>query len=220
MTLPAWVRAYRLCFGALAIWAVIQDFIDQGRHKPEFVPANFWSLFTNQSNLIAGTVLIIGALLPATIAYSHGWDMMRGSAVMFMTTTGVVYATLLGGLFNPLDGSHSWMNAVLHQVTPIVMIIDLFLEPPATRLTFRETLVWTMYPLLFLGYSLIRGPVVAWYPYDFVDPDAVGGYGGVTMYSIGFLAMTAVVATLSRVAGHRNRVSTSEPSEISSSPLP
>lgn len=207
MAVPGWVRAYRILFGAVAIWAVVWDFIDQDRHKAGFVPANFWSLFTNQSNLIAGAVLVLGAVLPVLIVRSHGWEMVRGAAVMFMVTTGVVYATLLGGLFNPFADDQTWMNSVLHQVTPIVMVVDLLLQPPATRITFRQALVWTVYPLLYLAYSLVRGAIVGWYPYAFLNPHEVGGYGGVAVYglgiSAGFLAMTAFVTWLSRVRVRR-----------------
>ncbi|HWV34367.1 MAG TPA: Pr6Pr family membrane protein, partial [Thermomicrobiales bacterium] len=142
--------------------------------------------------------------------HSERWNFVRGAGVMFMVTTGVVYATLLGGLFNPFDGSHSWMNAVLHQLTPIVMVVDLILQPPVTRLSYRKALIWTVYPLLFLVYSLIRGPIVDWYPYDFIDPHEVGGYGGVAMYSVailvGFLLMAGFVVLLSRVASRQLRV--------------
>lgn len=207
MVMPIRVRICRLAFGILAIVAVIRDFIDQLHRTTDFVPANFWSLFTNHSNLIAGVVLIGGALLPAHLVFSHRWDMARGGTVMFMTTTGVVYAALLGGIFNPLADDQTWMNSVLHQVTPIVMLLDLLLQPPATRIGFREALAWTIYPILFLVYSLARGPVVDWYPYSFLNPNEVGGYVGVGAYSLaittGFLLMTTLVVGLSHIAGRR-----------------
>src|SRR5699024_11507523 len=122
-----------------------------------------WSSDVCSSDL----VLILGGVLPAAIIQTRRWSLIRGAAVMYMTTTGVIYAALLGGVFNPFDGSHSWMDAVLHQLIPIVMILDLLLRPPATRLTFRGALVWTVYPLLYVAYTLVRGSIVDWYPYDF-----------------------------------------------------
>jgi hypothetical protein len=42
-----------------------------------------------------------------------------------------------------------------------------------------------IYPMLYLVYSLIRGPIVDWYRYPFLDPDEAGGYLGVALYSVG-----------------------------------
>lgn len=202
MNLPVWVRLYRVFFGALALAAIVVDFRHNQEVKPDFDPANFLSLFTNQSNFIAGIVLLAGAFLPASRAHSHGWDIVRGAAVMYMTTTGVVYALLLGGLFNPFADDQTWMNSVLHQVMPVVLILDLLIQPLATRISMKDALIWTIYPLLFLAYSLVRGPIVDWYPYSFLSPDEVGGYGGVAMYTvaicIGFLLMAAFIAWISR----------------------
>lgn len=204
---PSWVRVYRMLLGLLAVWAVTWDFGNWKRTRPDFDAANFWSLFTFQSNMIAGIVLVLGALLPAVVIHSRWAEMVRGASVMSMVTTGIVYATLLGGLFNPFASDQTWTNGVLHQLMPIVMVVDLVLQPPINRLAFRDSLVWTIYPLLFLAYSLMRGPVVDWYPYDFINPAEVGGYGGVAMYSVailaGFLVIAALVTGLSRVSGRR-----------------
>jgi hypothetical protein len=33
---------------------------------------------------------------------------------------------------------------------------------------------WLAFPVVFAVYSLIRGPIVQWYPYPFLDPRAHG----------------------------------------------
>jgi hypothetical protein len=65
------------------------------------------------------------------------------------------------------------------------------LSPPAARIPFRRRLIWLAYPLAYVAYSLIRGHVVDWYPYPFLDPGP-RGYTGVIQSSIG-IALTAAV---------------------------
>jgi len=70
---------------------------------------------------------------------------------------------------------------------------------PRERIPVRTSLVWLAFPLLYLVYSLVRGPIVEWYPYPFLDPRSAG-YGTVAVMSV-LIAVAAfafaVVAALS-----------------------
>ncbi|MGB3329120.1 MAG: Pr6Pr family membrane protein [Thermomicrobiales bacterium] len=180
-----WVRAYRLIAG-LAGLVTIVSLLSTSPHV-----GNFFSFFTIQSNLIAVVVLLVGAVvLPRP---SVGWDLIRGGAAIYMMLTGVIYNTLLVGLEDSLDTTAPWANAMVHTIIPIVMAVDFLLIPLSHRLRWREALVWTVYPLAYLAYSLIRGPIVDWYPYPFLDPRRDGGYPQVAAMCvailIGFLAV-------------------------------
>ena len=72
---------------------------------------------------------------------------------------------------------------------PIVMVADWLVSPPRHGLTSRRALVWMIFPLAYCIYSLLRGPIVDWYPYPFLNPDSVGGYGGVVAYSLGIAVL-------------------------------
>lgn len=201
MNEPLWLRAYRVAFGLLALIAVVRSFprFDKGG------TADFFSMFTYQSNVFEGLVLLGGAVLaPATIA-SVRWDRLRGAAVMYGVTTFVVYGLLLDGFYNPFSSEHYWTSTVLHQVMPVALVLELILRPFANRLSWRTTFLWMIYPVAFLAYSLVRGAIVDWYPYDFLDPDEVGGYGGVALTSaaitIGFLAIGLLVVGITRWRG-------------------
>ena len=89
-------------------------------------------------------------------------DLVRGGAVVYMTVTGVVFSVLLSG--TNVDTAIPWVNDVVHEVMPIVMVADWLLDPPRSRLTLRDGLLWLSYPAAWLVYTLIKGPIVDKYP--------------------------------------------------------
>jgi membrane protease YdiL (CAAX protease family) len=71
---------------------------------------------------------------------------------------------------------------------------------------------WLAWPLVYLAYSLVRGAVVDWYPYPFLDPDESGGYAGVAGYALAILAaFTAVGLALHWWATHERRAGARTP---------
>lgn len=177
------IRGYRVLFALATLVAVGYQWID-GSDRPDFKVSNFFSFFTIQSNILAAIVL----LLLATIWREHrtpAITLIRGAAVAYMATTGVVYGLLLTGYTEELGTVLPWVNNVVHRIMPLVMVVDWLIERPHYRLDFKRCLIWMIYPIVYLAYSLIRGPIVDWYPYPFLDPAEAGGYPGVTAYAIG-----------------------------------
>lgn len=192
------VRSYRAFFGLLTLAAIWYQFTENSQ-RDVWNPVNFFSFFTIQSNVIAAVVLLIGALA-AKEQTSLAWALVRGAATMYMVTTGVVYALLLSGLEESLQTPTLWVNIVLHQVLPIVMVVDFIIRPiEGHRLAMRQALSWLVYPLLYLAYTLVRGAEVDWYPYPFLDPRD-SGYGTVAIYCavilLGFVAVSSLVVVL------------------------
>ena len=113
-----------------------------------------------------------------------------------MMTTGVVYGVLLADTAGREITYVGWADTVVHRIMPIVIVTDWLIASPRTRLTLRAGLIWLSYPVLFLAYSLIRGPIVAWYPYPFLTPARVGGYAGVALYAVGIALFILLVTWL------------------------
>ena len=182
----SWVRAYRLVAAAATLFAIAFQ-LDKSRDKG-FSVANFFSFFTIESNIFAAVVLLIGALAGTRYGPTLRWDLIRGAATLYMATTGVVYGLLLAGYQEALQTTTPWVDTVVHRFMPLVLVIDWLIVPPANKLTMRQALVWLIYPIAYCVYSLIRGPIVDWYPYPFLDPDESGGYAGVAAYCVGIAA--------------------------------
>lgn len=193
-----WVRLYRLAFALLTFVAAFVQLRDSTN------VANFFSFFTIQSNLIGAAVLLVAAcLVPRE---TRTWSLIRGAAAIYLVLTGVIYNTLLVDLAEELQTTIPWVDDVLHKIIPIVMLIDLLLVPLAHRIRWREATVWAIYPLAYFAYSLIRGPIVDWYPYPFLDPREDGGYLGVAGFSVVvLLAFLACIWVITEVNAWRLR---------------
>lgn len=188
------VRTYRWVGAALIVSAAVHT-VTSKWDSPTFELANFFSYFTVVSNLYAAVVLVVGGWLAVPERpLSHRFEMWRGAAVLYMGMTGVVYAVLLSGVDVQTDAYTNW---VMHRIMPLVVVADWVYRHPRVHLDLRSTLVWLVLPLLYLPYTLIRGAIVDWYPYPFVDPTRDGGYVRVALMSVvvalGFVAATWLI---------------------------
>jgi hypothetical protein len=164
------IRGYR-ALGAIAVLVAIAYQLQKGLAREGITTTDYFSYFTELSNLIAAGVFLYGTLSPQH-PRSRTVELWRGAAVVYILTTGIVYAVLLSGHI-PV---YPWVNTVLHRVIPIAVALDWLIDPPHVRLRLRETLVWLAFPVLYVAYTLIRGAIVDWYPYFFVNPHRHGGY--------------------------------------------
>lgn len=194
---------YRVGLGLLALVALTAQFIYSARYH-DLNPVNFFSYFTNLSNIIGGLIFVYTGLRAAS---SVVVDILRGAATVYLATTGVVYNVLLTGA-DTLGLLIPWVNTVIHLVMPLAAVVDWLARPPTNRLRFGQTWVWLTFPAVYLVYTLIRGGVTGWYPYPFLNPAHVGGYGGVTAYCIGiFVFLLGIVYAVTWI-GNRQRRST------------
>ncbi|HEY0701878.1 MAG TPA: Pr6Pr family membrane protein [Candidatus Acidoferrales bacterium] len=182
--------AYRLGFALLTLAALIVQFLTSRAHPP-FSPLNFFSFLTTLSNLL-GVLVFLGVGLGArrTLAV----DLLRGAVTLYLFVGFLVYVLLLSDI--PLGILQPWVNAVLHYVMPIAVAVDWVLSPPRHRLHSRQASLWLALPFVFVIYSEIRGANIGWYPYPFLDPGKVGGYGGVMAYCAVIMLVFVAFAVL------------------------
>ena len=188
----------RLGFATLTLVALIV-LVSELLARGTFDLVNFLSFFTVQSNVF-GIVVMLGSAWLAFVGArpSRTWDLVRGANVLYLTVTLVVFNLLLAGA--DVGVPLAWVDTVLHRIFPIVVILDWLLAPPE-RLYIREALIWLVYPVVWLVYTLARGAATGWYPYPFLDP-VNGGYGSVAAYVVGIFAGGIVLIVLLVVAGN------------------
>lgn len=185
--------ALALLFSALTLFAIATQLSIHVRQG--FNVVNFFSYFTNLSNLFAAIVFAASAfqLLENKIP-SRSADLARGISVVNMAVVGIVFSLLLRDV--DLGSLLPWVNFLLHYVMPIVIVLDWLLLPPSAKFTVRQMLLCLLFPLLYLAYVVVRRASVNWYPYPFLNPANVGGYGGVALYAAGITGVFVLSACL------------------------
>ncbi|HEY9054662.1 MAG TPA: Pr6Pr family membrane protein [Rectinemataceae bacterium] len=145
--------------------------------------------FTTQTNIFAallalalsvGTLRQILKLGPRGEAFSIH-PLLQSGITLWITITFLVFATMLSGYLFSMGGSGRAAMILTHYVVPLMCFGDWLAFMPHGRLPARAALLWLLYPLAYLVFSLARaelGPPVfergSRYPYFFMNADALG----------------------------------------------
>jgi len=214
MTANRGLALFRFWFALLGFVAVLFQFLHLVQNVPGAKAGNYFSYFTIESNIIAFVTLATAGWYAWKGSSPRWLELLRAAATVYMTITGITYSLLLSDV--DVNTPIPWINVVLHYTIPTVMVIDWLVDLPRTRIPVRTSLVWLSFPMLYLAYSLVRGPIVDWYPYPFLDPRAAG-YGTVAVMSVlialGAFAF-AVVAALSTRLQNRVPHAAARPAEV------
>ena len=165
--------------------------------------ANLFTFFTILTNILVGTTAAVLAVAPdrRTTLLS----VLRLDAVLGIAVTGVIFHTVLADLYD-LSGAEAFADLLFHTVSPILAVAGWVLFGPRGMIDRRVVAISMLYPLLWLAFTLVRGAVIGWYPYPFVDVGRFG-YGQVALnclvVTVLFLVLAAAALGLDRVLTSR-----------------
>jgi hypothetical protein len=92
-----------------------------------------------------------------------------------ISLTGVVFHVALGRLLD-LDGWDWLANQLVHTVVPLLAVVGWLIAGPRGLTSARIARLSVLFPAGWLVFTLVRGAVVHWYPYPFIDVTTLG-YG-------------------------------------------
>jgi hypothetical protein len=159
---------------------------------------NFFSYFTILTNLFV-TVWFMLAFRSRQLGQASWWGdqpEIKGALLVAGGVTILVYWTLLVDIPIP-NVTGEIANFLLHLLVPLGLWIDwLIVGGPMTK-SFGEMLrAWLIFPIIFVIYTEVRGPFAHWYPYFFLDPQAIGGVGNLVVSILGMILLFLVAASL------------------------
>lgn len=157
--------------------------------------------FTILSNGLIAVVFGAVALLGGR--FDHPRLVAAVAAVMALV--GVIFALLLQGL-RTLAGATAEANFLLHQLNPVLVVLFWLLFTRKGALSWRDPLLWALYPLVYLAYALARGVAEGKYAYPFIDVSANGWVGvmsNVVVIALGFIAAAEVLVLIDRMLARR-----------------
>ncbi len=173
---------------------------------------NVFCFFTVQSNLIVGVTSLLLALKPNRS--STMFRAFRLTGIVAITVTGLVYHAVLSRLLD-LESWALVADNLLHTVVPVLAVVGWLMFGPRGLTSRRITWLSAIFPVAWLIFTLIRGPIVHFYPYPFVDVIHLG-YARVLVncvwVAVLYLGLAAAFAALDRWLGRLQTTAVSHPS--------
>jgi uncharacterized membrane protein YhaH (DUF805 family) len=114
------------------------------------------------------------------------WRALRLDAVVLATVGGLVHFFFLRPLLD-LTGWDLVADRTLHIAVPVLALAGWLLFGPRGRAERSDLVPFLVLPVAWLGYTLVRGELVEWYPYPFIDVND-HGYGVVLLNCAGVAA--------------------------------
>lgn len=151
---------------------------------------NQFSFFTTQSNLILGTTTLLLALkLDRTSSSFHIWRLI---GIIDITITGIVFNFVLQTVPKN-DIIADTASRLEHDIAPIIAVIGWIIFGPAKTVTLRRILLASILPVAYAIFTLIRGAIMEWYPYNIMDVPRLG-YSGVAINIVGIFVLFLLIA--------------------------
>ncbi|NIJ08854.1 hypothetical protein FHS31_002478 [Sphingomonas vulcanisoli] len=149
-----------------------------------FEQALWWLsiFFTILSNLTVAIVFTLIALGSTRLRH----PLVMAGLAMTMALVGAVFELMLRRIIHP-TGWRLVTNALLHDAVPLLTIGAWLMLAEKGRLRRRDPWLIAIFPIVYLGYALIRGATGGFYPYPFIDPGRIG-WAGVTAYVLAISA--------------------------------
>ncbi|AUM71553.1 hypothetical protein C0J56_23730 [Pseudomonas fluorescens] len=148
---------------------------------------NFFSFFTVLTNTLVAVVLT-WELTPRQ-SPARRWFLLpgvRSGIAVSIALVSLAYNLLLRHLWQP-EGWQFVADELLHDVMPLLYIVYWWRYVPKGTLRLGHIGLWVIYPLVYFAYLLLRGDLLAAYPYPFIDVANLG-YPQVFINAGGILA--------------------------------
>lgn len=162
---------------------------------------SFFSYFTVLTNTLAATVLTCE--LTSRESAARRWFLqpwVSSGIAVSIAVVGLAYSVLLRHLWHP-EGWQWLADELMHDVMPLLFLAWWFCCVPKGTLRLRHIALWVIYPLVYFAYALLRGHLLAAYPYPFIDVEKLGypqvlvNAGGLL---VGFLVISMLVIGLDK----------------------
>ena len=144
---------------------------------PDYSVLNYYTLM---SNILCAVYYLPAALWACRKKGGTLLPQVKGTLVMCIIVTGMVYQFFLAGRFE-MQGTLLLSNMLLHYVVPVMTVLDWILFDKKGYFKRYSPFLWVIAPVAYFIYVNIRvaggailGPYGDKYPYYFMDYDKLG----------------------------------------------
>jgi hypothetical protein len=136
--------------------------------------AHYFSYMTIWTNLLVAMVFGAITIYPQSrLGRFLSTPAAQAGTMLYIIIVGLVYHFMLSGMFN-LSGQEWFNDLLLHYINPLLFTVFWFIYSEKERFGYSQSIKWLVWPVAYFFYSLIRGFLVGWYPYPFVDVNKDG----------------------------------------------
>jgi hypothetical protein len=132
---------------------------------------NSLTFFTIVSNLLVLAACLLLAIRPQR--ESTAFDVLRVTSLVAIAVTGIVYHAVLAQLLD----LKSWsivQSELSHTITPVMAVAGWLIWGPRKAVSAKVVWLSLIFPALWVAFTLIRGAVIDWYPYPFINVSQLG----------------------------------------------
>ena len=206
-----WAKPWFAATSLAVLLGIVIQFFVTGPNESAFGGStlgrvlNIFAFFTIQSNVIVGVTCLLLVLDPDRT--STVFAVFRLIGVVAITVTFVVFHVALSKLLD-LETWPQVANQLQHTVVPILAVSGWVMFGPRGLTSARVVKLTVVFPLLYMVFTTIRGPLSSdWYPYPFADVHALG-YARVLVNALWiglfFIAVSAAAHALDKKLAPRD----------------
>jgi hypothetical protein len=191
------------CTLLLQLYLII---INRTASIPETI-VRYFSFFTILTNILVAVTFTIVYVKSISAANSFlvKPNTLTATAV-YITVVGLIYNIILRFLWAP-KGLDKLADEMLHSVIPVLYIFFWLKFVPKQTIQWKNIFPWLIYPLLYLGYTLLRGSFANWYPYPFINVTDIGYSKALTnsaMVTVAFLIISVLFVGIAKAINKRS----------------
>jgi len=138
---------------------------------------NNLAFFTYTTNIMVDAWLLLMAVSVFFKLSRMKVFLAKVSVQGFLTAMIIVVGFLYCGILFWFDELYSWglwwgnyITFWHHIITPAFMLLFFFHPADKAKLSLKNLALWLAYPAAYLAFTMIRGGIIHWYPYPFLNP--------------------------------------------------
>jgi len=165
-------RLLAIIIAILSWFALVAQLVLMLENRVVAIPETlirFFGFFTILTNTLVA-LFFTGRQLNAAFIEKAGW---LTALTSYILVVGVTYQLLLRHLWQP-TGLQWVVDELLHTIVPLLVVIFWTFFGEKTKVQYRQIFRWLIYPLIYFGYTLLRGLSTGYYPYPFIDANKLG----------------------------------------------
>lgn len=132
---------------------------------------SFFTILTNCIVFICSALLLFGGNFRISNFFSKATTIT--AITVYIVIVGITFNLLLRSIVD-LKGLHSLVSEIFHTVVPILFFFYWLFYINLEKVSFKNILLWLIYPIVYEIFTLFHGIYTDFYPYPFIDATKLG----------------------------------------------